>query len=1184
MLVMAMEAVKQMCLTNRPISGYYVKSAQFLNPIIVNESSENRTETVLQLRPVQNQHEKEAVWFDIKIFSRSSAQFIECFQGNIQIQYKDSTTEVDKGLEKRLATEEVMSKLAHARDSCSKSVSSEDFYKDSAEHGIQYGEWFHLIQDIRWDGDRTGIASVDVSTGKHNTASMVHPAVLDAALQVLRATATKGLTDSSSTYVPTQIYDAWFSASGWQSPQTSLIQYLTITTGTGTEGSIYAATGDGAVLCTVQKLKCALVASESEADGLDRKLLYGIEWKPQLSLLSPQQLQRECDTGIYTRDETDAIKYFEKLNVTLGAVMARVLQSLSKTDRQKITGELRRFVTWMEHSVAQLSATEDLNGVSDEAIEAQLQEVEDLLPEWKVFPAISRQLKAVVVGDMDPLELVFGQNLAGPFYANLFQKTCDYRFRKLLELAAHENPNLRILEVGAGTGGVTSYVLSALDEMEKKSGSVKFSSYTYTDISPSFFEKASSKWTSFSQRMTFKAFDLERTGPQQGFEAGSYDIVIAGSVLHATADLTRTIRIVREILKPGGRLIAIEPTAPENIATNFASGILPGWWLSQEDWRELSPTITTDQWDIHLKANGFSGVDLCLRDFESDICHLMSVLVTTAESQPVYTTGEATTFLVVDGQTATQCETAMMLQKSFNQLNNRITRVVTLTDMQKTDLGEDDIVVSLIDVDTPVLATLSEETFLQIKHLVISTRNLLWINVTSMDDENYAHYSIMKGFLRAVGSESSDKKVVSLSIEGPLDTCASLGKAVSTIFKSAFLDGSPELEYVLQDGRITTGRAKRELSRDDTLSSLISPQVRTQPWLPGPALELGVGSPGLLDTLQFVEDGMRPSELLPGEIEIEAKAWGLSFRHVLQALGRLEDKEYGSDCSGVVTRVGSACDASSIKPGDRVCMSSLGCMRTYPRASSRAVVKIPDAIPFEAAASIIQPGMTAWHALMDVARLRKGEKVLIHSASGSTGQMAIMVAKMQGAEIFATVGFDEKKQLLIDHFGLQEDHIFYSRNTSFAQGIKRVTNGYGVDVVLNSLSGDALRASWECVAPYGRFIEIGRADIDSNSALPMASFAKNVSFAAIDLHHIIQTNPDLESRLLSKVIGLLADGTIDHPSPLHTYGASEIEQAFRYMQGGTNTGRVVISLSHSEMVHVSNQGHTTRYSGILANK
>ena len=246
-----------------------------------------------------------------------------------------------------------------------------------------------------------------------------------------------------------------------------------------------------------------------------------------------------------------------------------------------------------------------------------------------------------------------------------------------------------------------------------------------------------------------------------------------------------------------------------------------------------------------------------------------------------------------------------------------------------------------------------------------------------------------------------------------------------------------------------------------------------------------------------------------------------------------------------------------------------GCMCMYPRAPANAVFKLLDSVSFHDAVAALNPGMTAYHALVNIASLKKGEKILIHSASGSTGQMAVAIARRAGAEIFATVGFPEKKQLLMDKFGITADHIFYSRNTSFAQGVMRMTNGYGVDVVLNSLSGDGLRASWECIAPYGRFIEIGKMDIGANASLPMASFAQNVSFCAIDLHHIAQTNKLLTRQLVESVMNMVAGDDTACPSPLHVYPLTEAEKAFRYMQSGRNTGRTIIDIDRDHVVPVS---------------
>lgn len=254
-------------------------------------------------------------------------------------------------------------------------------------------------------------------------------------------------------------------------------------------------------------------------------------------------------------------------------------------------------------------------------------------------------------------------------------------------------------------------------------------------------------------------------------------------------------------------------------------------------------------------------------------------------------------------------------------------------------------------------------------------------------------------------------------------------------------------------------------------------------------------------------------------------------------------------------------------------MSVFGCMRTYPRSNQWAVVKIADSLSFEEACAVIKPACTpactSWQSLIEVARLQKGEKVLIHPAAGATGQLAIQIAQMVNAEVFATVGHERKKQLLMDLYNVPADHILYSRDISFASGILRVTEGYGVDVVLNSLVGELLSASWECIAPHGRFVEIGKADINANSALPMSHFAKNVSFAAVDLRYIFLHRQDIAKRMLDNVMKLAGDGHISHPKPLHVYDVCAVEDAFRYFQSGKNTGRTVTRVDSSIEVDVS---------------
>jgi NADPH:quinone reductase-like Zn-dependent oxidoreductase len=233
------------------------------------------------------------------------------------------------------------------------------------------------------------------------------------------------------------------------------------------------------------------------------------------------------------------------------------------------------------------------------------------------------------------------------------------------------------------------------------------------------------------------------------------------------------------------------------------------------------------------------------------------------------------------------------------------------------------------------------------------------------------------------------------------------------------------------------------------------------------------------------------------------------------SMGLVADTVLGADAAGTITHVGSK--VTMVKPGDRVALMSIGAYRNILRANETLVQILPDAMTFEEGASLPCVYITAYQSLVEIGRLSHGESILIHSAAGGEcpnlliglhvrltrslglGQAAIQLAKHLGAEVFVTAGSPEKRKLLMDEHGIPNDHVFNSRDTTFAKGIMRMTNGKGVDVVLNSLAGEALRRTWECIADYGRFIEVGKKDILGNSGLEMMPFLRNVTFAGVNI-------------------------------------------------------------------------------------
>lgn len=192
-----------------------------------------------------------------------------------------------------------------------------------------------------------------------------------------------------------------------------------------------------------------------------------------------------------------------------------------------------------------------------------------------------------------------------------------------------------------------------------------------------------------------------------------------------------------------------------------------------------------------------------------------------------------------------------------------------------------------------------------------------------------------------------------------------------------------------------------------------------------------------------------------------------SFKDVMAAMGLVPMAVLGLEASGVVIKTGSKA-ASLFQPGDPVIVFAEGCHATHVRCNYNAVAKIPNSMSFTEAASIPITHATAYHSLVNLARLRQGQSILIHAAAGGVGQAAIQLAKYLGLVVYATVGSDDKRDLLMKQYQVPESHIFHSRDDSFVKGIMRVTSGRGVDCVLNSLSGELLRASWGCLASFGK--------------------------------------------------------------------------------------------------------------------
>ncbi|WP_026311434.1 type I polyketide synthase [Parafrankia elaeagni] len=312
---------------------------------------------------------------------------------------------------------------------------------------------------------------------------------------------------------------------------------------------------------------------------------------------------------------------------------------------------------------------------------------------------------------------------------------------------------------------------------------------------------------------------------------------------------------------------------------------------------------------------------------------------------------------------------------------------------------------------------------------------------------------------------------------------------------------------------------------------------------------------GNLDDLRLVATDRRPPG--PGEVEVRVQAAGLNFRDVLICLGALPRTPIGFECAGVVTAVGA--DVTDRRPGDAVLAVNLvdgGAFGSFLTLDAGLTMPVPAGLDPATAAGIPTGFLTAWYALRDVARLRAGERVLIHSGTGGTGLAAIAVARLLGAEVLATAGTPEKRAYLR---GMGITQVMDSRSVDFSAQTLAATGGQGVDVVLNSLSGPAIRAGMECLRPFGRFVELGLRDILADSALGLAPFRNSITFAGVNLIELYRHQPERVAQLLRELTAAFAVGELA-PLPVTTYPIGAATEAFRLMAGAAHIGKVVLDV------------------------
>ncbi|GGX34058.1 type I polyketide synthase [Streptomyces noursei] len=778
------------------------------------------------------------------------------------------------------------------------------------------------------------------------------------------------------------------------------------------------------------------------------------------------------------------------------------------------------------------------------------------------------QIMPLLRGECDPLETLTGE---GAGYAlELFFDTAPFsRFHnRIAQALAGEMARLwpadrplRILEVGAGTGGLAGALLPVLPADR--------TTYLFTDVSGFFLPRAQQRFAQYDF-VQYHTFDLDLDPEEQGLAEGGFDLVVAANSLHTCKDLTATLERIVTLLAPGGRLLSMENHNPRALVPWY--GAVDGFWNHHTD-RELRPRavlLPREEWPPLLERCGFTDIVQTGDDRASDLASA-SVTLATAPSgprtlPPAPPVGPASAAFVIVTEEPAEEPLADSVAELLAAGGRHAVHLVRAHEVRagedmrrgRSGIGETaeelHLVLILADSAPSGVGELTERTAQRATLLcdlaqygeghLPSGRTSLWLvtrpsgALPAPERAQAPADAAVWGIARTMDNEYPDLAVRRISLDRSGTPAADAHRLTREL-----LAPSEEDEILLTRG----GR--------------FVPREMPLPATPARGADhyaLDVHNPGLSYTLDW--KATEPREPGIGEVTVAVRAAALNYRDIMSVTGLLpaeasEGTLYtapGMECAGIVTAVGPG--VGTVALGDRVFGLAPTALASHVTTPAQGVQHIPDGMSYEAAATLPVAFCTVHYSLEQLARLQAGETVLIHGGAGGVGLAALQFARMRGAHVIATAGNETKRDLL--RF-LGAEQVLDSRSLNFAGEVAPLTGGRGVDVVVNSLAGEAIVRSLELLRPGGRFIELGKRDIYENKSLSLTPFRNNLAFFGVDLLSLTH-RPD-EAFVLIEEVGERVRSGAYRPLPHTVYPAARVREAFELMQHSRHIGKVVVA-------------------------
>jgi NADPH:quinone reductase-like Zn-dependent oxidoreductase/acyl carrier protein len=642
----------------------------------------------------------------------------------------------------------------------------------------------------------------------------------------------------------------------------------------------------------------------------------------------------------------------------------------------------------------------------------------------------------------------------------------------------------------------------------------------------------------------------------EGLPAASYDVVMAAGALNRVAQTRQTLVELTHALAPGGLLLAVEP-AP-SLFRDIVCGLDATWFDVGAGNFPIGPLQDAEGWKRTLKSASLIGgvaEEIAVSGGES--------MLVFAEKSPKVHSGdiEPRSLLLVRGKS----ERARAITASLSKLLLAQGHGVAVTDESEieryaSEAKRDHVIyVAPIHVDGDPADALAKRC-LNAKRVVEKLQGSqadLWIVTSGAWSQGRDRFGAidtgLTTFMRTFANELNSSQIHVADIASEVDA-----DAASIQLADAVLTRTAETELVIRSDEIKAVRVIRaaDVPRESGNGEAVPAKLSRGPY-------------GGLDRMAWTP--LERTAPKPDEIEIEIEASGLNFRDLMWAMSLLPEEiledgfagpTLGLESAGRVVRIGE--NVTGFQLGDHVMGFTPSAFANYATVPSHVLARVPEGMSSEAAATIPVAFCTAYYGLVTLAKLSRGEWVLIHGGAGGVGLAALQIALGRGAKVIATAGSEERRDLLKV---LGAHHVLDSRSLAFSDEVHKIT-GDGADVVLNSLAGDAMERGIRALKPFGRFVELGKRDFIANTHIGLRPFRRNLSYFGVDLDQLLINRRGASVMPLPKVMSLFEQGLFS-ALPYRAFPAERAVDAFRLMQQSGHIGKIVITPPAPGTVHKS---------------